>query len=98
MDPDDFDINAFENMVLTTGSSMDSTVSIPLTNITNVDTVTISDYTADTVDFTDMVFTTTRDVKRTALRENGELPVDIWAKMYNNSVLDIEDKDDEFCF
>jgi len=28
------------------------------------------------------------DEKRTSVRDSGELPIDIWAKMYNNGVID----------
>ena len=28
------------------------------------------------------------DIKRKNLRDEGELPIDIWAKMYNNGVID----------
>jgi hypothetical protein len=30
------------------------------------------------------------DTKRKKLRDEGELPIDIWAKMYNNGVIDDE--------
>lgn len=95
MEPDDFDISALDSIVLTTTTTLDNTISVP---ITDVSTVTIDDYTADTIDFSDLVFTTSRDEKRTILRNNGSIPIDIWAKMYNNRVLDIKDDDDEFCF
>ena len=35
----------------------------------------------------DLVIT---DEKRTSVRDSGELPIDIWAKMYNNGVIDDE--------
>lgn len=35
----------------------------------------------------DLVIT---DEKRTSVRDSGEIPIDIWAKMYNNGVIDDE--------
>lgn len=40
-----------------------------------------------TISLDDLVIT---DEKRTSVRDNGELPIDIWAKMYNNGVIDDE--------
>ena len=37
----------------------------------------ISDYSLDIT-----------DEKRTSVRDSGELPIDIWAKMYNNGIID----------
>ena len=40
-----------------------------------------------TISLDDLVIT---DEKRTSVRDSGELPIDIWAKMYNNGVIDDE--------
>lgn len=38
-----------------------------------------------TISLDDIVIT---DEKRTSVRDSGELPIDIWARMYNNGVID----------
>ena len=66
---------------------------------TGSETITIStstninDYICDTIDLDDITFTTSRDTKRVLVRDNGKIPVDIWAKMFNNGVMEIEDDD-----
>ena len=40
-----------------------------------------------TISLDDLIIT---DEKRTSVRDSGELPIDIWAKMYNNGVIDDE--------
>ena len=90
MEPDDFDLDAFDDIILSTGTSMDDTYTIDINDYTT-STVDISSITASTIDTTDWVFETSRDKKRTALRNSGEIPVDIWAKMYNNRVIGIDD-------
>lgn len=55
-----------------------------------IDTSTISSptYTGSTITLDDIdVYI---DTKRKKLRDEGELPIDIWAKMYNNGVIDDE--------
>ena len=89
MENDDF---KFDDIVLTTSTSMDSTYTVDINDYT-VDTVTLSDVSVD-INTGEFTFETTRDPKRTVLRESGDIPVDIWAKLYNNSILDIEDDDD----
>jgi hypothetical protein len=53
-----------------------------------IDTSTISSptYTGSTITLDDGVVYI--DTKRKKLRDEGELPIDIWAKMYNNGVID----------
>jgi len=90
MNPDDFDLSAFDDIVLSTGTSMDDTYTIDINDYTT-STVDISSITASTITSDDWVFETTRDKKRTALRNSGDIPVDIWAKMYNNRVIGTDD-------
>ncbi len=53
------------------------------------DTLTINTssptYTGSTITLEDFNMP---DIKRKNLRDEGELPIDIWAKMYNNGVID----------
>ena len=90
MNPDEFDLSAFDDIVLSTGTSMDDTYTIDINDYTT-STVDISSITASTITSDDWVFETTRDKKRTALRNSGDIPVDIWAKMYNNRVIGTDD-------
>ena len=90
MEPDDFDPDAFDDIILSTGTSMDDTYTIDINDYTT-STVNISSITANTTISDDWVFETTRDKKRTALRNSGDIPVDIWAKMYNNRVIGTDD-------
>ena len=53
-----------------------------------IDTSTISSptYTGSTITLDDIdVYI---DTKRKKLRDEGDLPIDIWAKLYNNGVID----------
>ena len=90
MEPDDFDLDAFDDIILSTGTSIDDTYTIDINDYTT-STVDISSITASTITSDDWVFETSRDKKRTALRNSGEIPVDIWAKMYNNRVIGTDD-------
>jgi len=56
-----------------------SDISLSTSTLQNSGTVTID--TAGLFDF---------DSRRKNLRDEGELPIDIWAKMYNNGVIDDE--------
>ena len=63
----------------------DSSICTPTITI---DTSTISSptYTGSTITLDDLdVYI---DAKRKNLRDEGELPIDIWAKLYNNGVID----------
>lgn len=82
MEPDDFN---FDDIVLTTTTTMDNTYTIDINDYTT-STIDISSITSD-----DWVFETTRDDKRTSLRNSGEIPVDIWAKIYNNNIIGVKD-------
>jgi len=90
MNPDEFDLSAFDDIVLSTGTTIDDTYTIDINDYTT-STVNISSITANTTISDDWVFETTRDKKRIALRNSGDIPVDIWAKMYNNRVIGTDD-------
>jgi len=63
----------------------DSSICTPTITI---DTSTISSptYTGSTITLDDIdVYI---DTKRKNLRDEGDLPIDIWAKLYNNGVID----------
>jgi hypothetical protein len=51
-----------------------------------IDTISSPTYTGSTITLDDGVVYI--DTKRKKLRDEGELPIDIWAKMYNNGVID----------
>lgn len=73
-----------------------SSDSIDLSSVSydpTITTVTIDDYIASTFDISNWTFETTRDKRRTSLRESGQIPVDIWAKMYNNNVIGTDTDD-----
>jgi len=65
--------------------------------ISTVDDYIHDEYTVDTIDISssdiydinidwdDIEIT---DTKRTSLRDSGTIPLDIWAKMYNNNKLE----------
>ena len=84
MEHDDF---KFDDIVLTTTTTMDNTYTIDINDYTT-STIDISSITSD-----DWVFETTRDDKRTSLRNSGEIPVDIWAKIYNNNIIGTDTND-----
>jgi hypothetical protein len=49
----------------------------------------VSDYLTDTIDLSSLDITTvTIDENRYELRNSGKIPVDIWAKIYNNGKID----------
>jgi hypothetical protein len=49
----------------------------------------VSDYLSDTIDLSSLDITTvTIDENRYELRNSGKIPVDIWAKIYNNGKID----------
>jgi hypothetical protein len=64
----------------------------------DVSTISMNDYVdfTDTIDLssiTDSITITTTDYeeynqKRMDVRDNGKIPVDIWARMYNNGNID----------
>ena len=57
----------------------------------DVSSVGTSTYTGSTTTITlDDIGSWGVDEKRTSVRDGGELPIDIWAKMYNNGVIDDE--------
>lgn len=84
------DLNCGDNVTITLSDAI---------GINDDYTVNINDYTVDTIDFSGLTisttptFTTSRDNKRVLVRDNGKIPVDIWAKMFNNGVMEIEDDD-----
>lgn len=76
MENDDF---KFDDVVLTTSTTTDSTYTT---------TVSIDDYTVSSIDLSDITFGTGEpDDKRVKLRQSGDIPIDIWAKLYNNNVI-----------
>lgn len=73
--------------------SDDYTIDISSVGVESISTVSISDCISDTIDIdsitnSDWVFTTSRDTNRKILRDSGKIPVDIWAKIYNNGIID----------
>ena len=69
-----------------TTSIVDSDLDWSTLNVSSIGTPTYSGSTT-TISLDDLVIT---DEKRTSVRDSGELPIDIWAKMYNNGVIDDE--------
>ena len=69
-----------------TTSIVDSDLVCSTLNVSSIGTPTYSGSTT-TISLDDLVIT---DEKRTSVRDSGELPIDIWAKMYNNGVIDDE--------
>ena len=69
------DITLSDNTVTYVDTS-GSTLTIDTTSPTYSGSLT-SDYSLDIT-----------DEKRTSVRDSGELPIDIWAKMYNNGIID----------
>lgn len=85
-------LNAVENYGDYDSSPYISDISISTSTLQNCDTVTIDTssptYTGSTITLDDIdVYI---DTKRKNLRDEGELPIDIWAKLYNNGVIDDE--------
>lgn len=85
-------LNAVENYGDYDSSPYISDISISTSTLQNSDTVTIDTssptYTGSTITLDDIdVYI---DTKRKNLRDEGELPIDIWAKLYNNGVIDDE--------
>ena len=71
------DITLSDNTVTYVDTSgCTSTLTIDTTSPTYSESL-ISDYSLDIT-----------DEKRTSVRDSGELPIDIWAKMYNNGIID----------
>jgi len=65
--------------------------------ISTVDDYIHDEYTVDTIDISssltsdysiDWDYIEITDTKRTSLRDSGTIPLDIWAKMYNNNKLE----------
>ena len=69
-----------------TTSIVDSDLVCSTLNVSSIGTPTYSGSTT-TISLDDLVIT---DEKRTSVRDSGEIPIDIWAKMYNNGVIDDE--------
>jgi len=69
------DITLSDNTVTYVDTS-GSTLTIDTTSPTYSGSL-VSDYSLDIT-----------DEKRTSVRDSGELPIDIWAKMYNNGIID----------
>jgi len=69
-----------------------SDISLSTSTLQNSGTVTIDTssptYNGSTITLDDIDIY--MDTKRKNLRDEGELPIDIWAKMYNNGVIDDE--------
>ena len=69
-----------------------SDISLSTSTLQNSGTVTIDTssptYNGSTITLDDIDIDI--DTKRKNLRDEGELPIDIWAKMYNNGVIDDE--------
>ena len=51
--------------------------------------ITLSDYYHPiNIPTTDIHIDWSKSLRRIDVRDNGKIPVDIWAKMYNNGVID----------
>jgi hypothetical protein len=64
-------------------------------NTVTIDTTNLSDLVYSTIDISGGSYDISIDTqdwnygtKRLDVRDNGKIPVDIWAKMYNNGVID----------
>ena len=78
------DTMTISDLTLDTVTYTDSSGCTPTVTIdTSSPTYTGSTITLDDID----VYI---DTKRKNLRDEGELPIDIWAKLYNNGVIDDE--------
>lgn len=87
MNDDDFIINLDDLVHSTTTSTV--TVSEPTVDISGI--VDMS----SNIDWADISITTTPDVHKIVrydIRDGGKIPLDIWAKLYNNGIID----DDEY--
>jgi hypothetical protein len=73
---------------MTTDTVTISDITLSDNTVTYVDTSGCTPtYTGSTttISLDDLIIT---DEKRTSVRDSGELPIDIWAKMYNNGIID----------
>jgi len=74
MEPDDW-INDIGNLTIST-SSMSDTYTVDTVDLSSI---TLSGYDISQTDW---------DENRSQLRDSGQIPVDIWAKLYNNGNID----------
>jgi|14_taG_2_1085336.scaffolds.fasta_scaffold00610_2 hypothetical protein len=75
---------------ITTDSDISGDYSIDLSDVTDLgaSTTTLSTGTYIGSNLSGITFGEYEDTSRKKLRDEGELPIDIWAKMYNNGVID----------
>lgn len=80
-----------DNTFTITSSANDYDCTVDVTSDLDWGTSSLSTSTysgsTTTISLDDLIIT---DEKRTSVRDSGELPIDIWAKMYNNGVIDDE--------
>lgn len=72
-----------DDITLTTTSTLSDDFVAPDIGTITVDTTGYTDYN---VDWDNIVITDSEN--RTSLRDSGKIPLDIWAKMYNNNKLE----------
>ena len=81
MNQDDYTIDT-----VTVNTVGDISLSYDYDNIAyNTVTIDASTFTTDTIDLSGIL---SSDEKRLGLRDSGEIPIDIWAKLYNNGIVD----------
>jgi len=71
-------------------TTSDTTFDIGSLTVDTVDIGSIAGTTDYSIDWKNIEINTSK--KRTDVRNNGKIPIDIWAKLYNNGV--IEDNDE----
>ncbi len=76
-----------DNTLTITYGDYDSSPYVSDISLSTISTSTLQNSGTVTID-TDGLFDL--DNRRKNLRDEGELPIDIWAKMYNNGVIDDE--------
>lgn len=91
MKPEDYMGTTISTISIDTDSTWHSTDDYTVTIDTTPDTIDLSSITSN---ISGITLTTSK--KRTDVRDNGNIPIDIWAKLYNNGV--IEDDDEELPF
>lgn len=88
---DDYFSGVTPTYTIDTNSNSDYSITLS-SDVT--DTVTVTDIGASTDMFSgtyvgpSVTFGEYDDTSRKKLRDDGDLPIDIWAKMYNNGVID----------
>jgi hypothetical protein len=77
MEPDDW-ISDIGNLTVTT-DTLASTYTIDTSDTIDLSSITLTSYDVGQIDW---------DENRSQLRDSGQIPIDIWAKLYNNGSID----------